>query len=69
MEGPARIEITFYLGDLIVHEYRRSSTMLQEKSLPKMMQDAAGWLGAYAVQVSNRQFLADAKRIKEYGPL
>lgn len=67
MEGPARIEIRTLIGDLVVHEYRRSTTMLKADSVPKMFRDASGWLQAYAVQVSNEQLLMDARRAQD-GP-
>jgi hypothetical protein len=58
----ARIEIRVLVDDLVVHEYRRSTTMLQLGSSHKMMDDALGWFQAYAGQVSNDQLLMEARR-------
>lgn len=64
MDGPARIEVRLLLGDVVVHEFRRSSTMHREDSIKQMLEWAMGWMQAYQGQVSNEQFLKDAERVR-----
>jgi hypothetical protein len=62
--GPARIEIKLLEGDVVVHEFTRSTTMHRPDSIKHMLETALGWIQAYQGQVSNEQFLKDAKRVR-----
>ena len=60
---PASIEIRVKLGDVVVHEFRRASTLHNEKSLGQMFNHGLGWLQAYSGQATARQLLMEARRV------
>ncbi len=61
----ARIEVTLYDGDTVVHHFTRATSRPEDESLRNMLETALGWLQAYSSQVSSAQWSYDVHRARK----
>lgn len=63
--GPARIVVQVLEGDVVVHEFRRATSVPTAEGVQRMAGAAAGWLQCWAGQLSDGQWQADVTRASE----
>lgn len=64
MNGPARIVVQVLDGDVVVHEFRRATSVPTAEGVQRMADAALGWLQCWSGQLSDAQWRADAARAR-----
>jgi hypothetical protein len=63
--GPARLVIQVRQGELVVHEFVRSTAQPSAVGIVRMLDAAMGWLQTYAAAVNDAQWANDVVRAAE----
>ena len=64
----ARLVITLYDGDTIVHEFSRSTSQPTAAGIQRMLGAGLGWMQAYQGAINDQQWAADAARARAAQP-
>lgn len=64
----ARLTIVLTDGDLVVHEFRRSTAVPSAAGIVRMLEAGQGWLQAYAGAINEEQWAADVRRAEAAQP-
>lgn len=62
MTGPARLRVQVLQGDLVVHEFSRSTAQPSARGITAMTGSALAWLQCWSGQLSDAQWAADVRR-------
>lgn len=62
--GVARLLIQVLDDDLVVHEFRRSTSQPTGSGVHKMLGQALGWMQAYQGAVNDEQWIMDVNKAK-----
>jgi hypothetical protein len=65
VSGPARLVVQVWHGDVVVHEFSRSTAQPTASSVRKMADSALGWLQAWSGQLADAQWAADVAKARE----
>jgi hypothetical protein len=62
VSGPARLVVQVLQGDLVVHEFSRSTAQPTAAGIRRMSDAALGWLQCWSGQLADNQWVADVQR-------
>lgn len=65
MTGPARLVVQVWHGDVIAHEFSRSTSQPTAAGVQTMCNAALGWLQAWSGQLSEDRWQADVVRARQ----
>jgi hypothetical protein len=65
VSGPGRLRVQVLVGDLVVHEFSRSTSRPSADGVRRMSDAALGWLQAWSGQLAEDQWQADVRRAVE----
>jgi hypothetical protein len=64
VSGPARLRVQVTVGDVVVHEFTRSTAQPTADGVRRMLGAGLGWVQAYQAALNEGQWQADVARAR-----